>query len=181
MAEDFEFSLASWYAQVLVKLIERIKTLVPEIRYIDQDLGQLEWYDIRPAVAFPCVLIDFNNTTYDQMQGTEQTGNAGFTLRLAFPQYSSSNSLTPDAVKEKALKYYEIENRLYKAIQGYDADGLMQPCTRVSAASERREEDNFRVRVMGFTTLFFDTEAAGEENVVSRPDLEIEQISPGEE
>lgn len=165
--------LSSWFAQVLVKLQERIKLMVPEIRYTDQDLGQLEWYEIRPAVSFPCVLIDFNNTVYDQMQLDQQEGNASFTLRLAFPQYSSSNSLAPDDVKEKALKYYEIENRLYKAIQGYDADGLMQPATRTNAASERREEDSFRVRVLTFTTIFFDTEAQQEMTIVSRPDLEI--------
>lgn len=167
-------ALESWFSQVLVKLQERIKEKVPEIRYIDQDLGQLEWYEIRPAVSFPCVLIDFNNTAYDQMQLDQQQGNASFTLRLAFPQYSSSNSLTPDSVKEKALKYYEIENRLYKAIQGYDADGLMQPCTRTNTASERREEDNFRVRVMTFTTIFFDDEAREEMDTTTRPDLEID-------
>jgi hypothetical protein len=170
----------SFFAQVLVKLQDRIKEFVPEIRYIDQDLGQLEWYQDRPAVSFPCVLIDFNNTTYDQMQLDQQWGNASFTLRLGFPQYSSSNNLVPDTVKEKALQYYEIENRLYKAVQGYDADGLMQPCTRVNAASERREEDNFRVRVLTFTTTFQDDEAVSELTVVSRPDLEIEeeQVNP---
>lgn len=175
MAEDFEFSLESWFAQVLIKLQQRIKEYVPEIRFIDQDLGQLEWYDIRPAVTFPCVLIDFNDTEYEQMQLGQQWASVSFTLRLGFPPYSSSNNLAPDALKEVALKYYEIENRLYKAIQGYDADGLMQPATRRRVASEKREEDNFRVRVLGFTTSFLDDEARGAATIVSRPDLEIDQ------
>lgn len=166
-------ALQSFFAQLLQKLQTQITTQVPAIKWVDQDLGQLEYYDQRPAVSWPCVLIDFGNTNYDEMQGNVQLGNAQFTLRLGFPSFSPSQAGAPDSVKEQALQYYELEQLLYQAIQGYNADGLMQPCTRISAQTERREGDNFRVRVIVFNTIFMDDSAA-ESFTPANPSLQID-------
>lgn len=152
-------ALQSFFAQLFIKLQTRIQQKVPAIKWVDQDLGQLEWYEQRPSVAWPCVLIDFNSTTYDQMPGNEQWGNATFVLRLGFPAFSAANSATPQATKENGLQYYELEQLLYQAIQGYDADGLIQPATRLSAYTEKREGDNFRIRALVFNTTFQDDSA----------------------
>lgn len=166
--------MTSFFAQLFTSLQEHIKATVPEIRWIDQDLGQLEWYHERPAVSWPCVLIDFNNTTYDQESQQVQWGNATITFRLGFPSFSPSNSLAPQAVKEMALQYYELEQRLYVALQGYDGGGICQPMTRVNIASERREEDNFRVRVLTFTTAFEDISAMPQMQKLPRPPLNFD-------
>lgn len=150
----------SLFAQLLLKAQDHIKANVPDIRWTDQDLGQLEWYEIRPAVSWPCCLIDFNSTTYEQMQLNRQLGNLTFTLRLGFDNFSSSGSTGPLPVREKALEFYELEQKLYKAFQGWNADGLMQDCSRVSAVTERREGDNFRVRVLTFTSMTEDDTAS---------------------
>ena len=150
----------SLFAQLFLQLQAHITAKVPEIRWIDQDLGQLEWYEMRPAVSWPCCLIDFNQTSFDQMQQGKQQGNITFTLRLGFENYSASASTAPQAVKEKSLQYYELEQKLYEAVQGFDAGGLMQDCTRINSATEKREGDNFRVRVLTFTSLVDDSSAA---------------------
>ena len=164
-------ALQSFFAQLLQKLQSRIQIQVPAIKWIDQDLGQLEHYDQRPAVSWPCVLIDFGNTTYDEMSGNVQWGNAQFTLRLGFPSFSPSQAGAPASVKEQSLQYYELEQLLYQAIQGYGADGLMQPATRITAGTERREGDNFRVRTLVFNTTFMDDSAAEGFVQVARPEL----------
>jgi hypothetical protein len=166
--------LKSFFAQLFISLQTKILADLPEIKWVDQDLGQLESYEVRPPVLFPCVLIDFDNTTFDQMQQDRQAGNCSFTLRLGFPAFSPAHSAAPESAKEKALQYYEIENRLYALVQGFDADGIMQPATRVSVQTERREEDSLRVRVMTFTTAFEDSTAVDILDQGSRPDLEIE-------
>lgn len=119
----------------------------PGIRYVDQDLGQLEFYSTRPAISFPALLVDFTTATYDQKQHKTQWAQlSGIQLRLAFDPYGGSSSITPDAVKQKALEYYDIEQKVYLAFQDWRADGLlMLPMKRVSATSEVRE-DPFRVR-----------------------------------
>lgn len=164
----------SLFAQLFLKLQAHIALKVPAIRWIDQDLGQLENYEIRPAVSWPCVLIDFNQTSFDQMQNNRQMANITFTLRLGFDSYSSSANTSPATIKEIALKYYEIEQVLYVAVQGFNADELMQDCTRINAATERREGDNFRVRVLTFTAMTEDSSAMPIRIKTARPPLEVE-------
>ena len=168
--------MKSLFAQLLLKLSQQIKDKVPSIRWIDQDLGQLENYDIRPSVSWPCVLIDFTQTSYEQMQQNRQLGNITFTLRLGFDSFSASASTAPQATREKALEYYELEQSLYEAVQGYTADDLMQDCTRISAVTEKRE-DAYRVRILTFTSMTEDATAMPVKNKASRPTLNID--SPG--
>jgi hypothetical protein len=167
----------SLFEKLFLKLQSCIEAKCPDIRWIDLDLGQLENYEIRPAVSWPCVLIDFNQTSYDQMQNNRQLANLTFTVRLGFDQYSHTANTTPLPVKQKGLKYFRIEQSLYKAIQGFNADDLMQDCTRVNAATERREGDNFRVRVLTFTAMTEDTSAVPTRIKATRPLLEVE--NPG--
>lgn len=165
--------LQSFFAQLFIALQERIKTAVPEIRWIDQDLGQLEYYEQRPAVSFPCVLIDFNSTTFDQESQLVQWGNVSIELRLAFPPFSSANNVAPAATKENALKYYELEQKLFVALHGWQPDsGICQPLTRISAATEKRE-DPFRVRSLMFTTAYEDDSATPSATNI-QPDLEFQ-------
>lgn len=152
-------ALEALFSQLLLKIQDRITAQVPEVAWKDQELGQLDWYDTRPAVQFPCVLIDFPNTNYDQMQSNQQWGNLMFSLRLAFAPFASANAAAPQSAKEYALTHYEIEHKLFKAFQGWDADGLIQQATRVNTVTERRQGDNFRVRNMVFTTSFMDDAA----------------------
>ena len=153
--------LNSFFAQMLIALQDRIKAMVPEIREIDQDLSQIDVYEERPPVALPCVLIDFSETTYDQLGSLIEDGTVSIDLRLAFPAYSTSNSLAPLQVRENALKYYELENKLYKALHGWAPDsGICQPLARITAVTEKGREDALRVRRIVFSTMFQDGEAS---------------------
>lgn len=150
--------MTSLFAQLFLLLQTHIKLKVPEIRYTDLDLGQLEYYETRPAVSFPCVLIDFPSAQYSDHSFNTQWGNFSISCRLGFSPFSSANSLAPDLSKEKALQFYEIENKLYVALQTFDAGGIIQPMTRISIATEKRE-DPYRVREMIFTTATEDDSA----------------------
>lgn len=154
--------MTSLFNQLLIKLQTRILAQVPDdgndtgIRYIDQDFAQLEVYDTRPSVAFPCALIDYNQTVYKDLQLKSQLCTLNMNVRLGFDPYSSSNSLTDEATREKALSFYEIENKIYLAIQDWNADGLLTiPFKRISAITEKRQ-DKFRVRVIAFRASYED-------------------------
>jgi hypothetical protein len=163
----------SLFAKVFLALQDKIKNDVPEIRWIDQDFGQLEDYDIRPPVSFPCVLIDFNSTSYEEMNQRRQQANITFTLRLGFPAFSYAASTAPQSVRELALQYYELEQRLFEAVQGFDGGGVMQGCTRQSTVTEGRKDDNLRVRVMTFTAMSEDSSAQVKYTKAPRPPLTL--------
>jgi hypothetical protein len=165
--------MTSLFAQLFLALQEKIKTDIPEIRWIDQDLGQLEDYDTRPPVSFPCVLIDFNETTYEEMNQRRQQANITFTLRLGFPSFSYAANTAPQSVRELALQYYELEQRLFEAVQGFDGGGIIQGCTRQSTTTEGRKDDNLRVRVMTFTAMSEDASAQIKYTKAPRPRLTL--------
>lgn len=150
--------MKSVFAQLFLAIQEQIRDLVPEIKQIDQDLGQLEYYKERPALNFPCVLVDFPTAQFQDESQLVQLALLNVSLRLAFEPWSSASSEAPDVTKEDALEYYELELKLYAAMQGFDAEGCIQPLTRISVSTERRE-DVYRVREMLFTTATEDDTA----------------------
>lgn len=167
----------SFYSLLFVALQARIQEQVPEIRWVDLDTGQLESYDIRPAVAWPCVLIDFPASQFTNESQLVQWGDVNIELRLGFPEFSQSSNTAPVAVKEKALKFFELESKLYKALQGWaasDQEGetISQPLIRLQVATEKRE-DAIRVRSMVFTTAFQDA-SAQPEYTVATPNLQFD-------
>lgn len=169
----------SFYAQMLTAMQARITEAVPEIRYMDIDLGQLEHYEgDRPPVSFPCVLVEFNSTKFAQLGQLVEEGDCSITCRLGFAPYSATNSLAPDEVKEKGLNYFEIENSLYAALKGWaPGEGeelLCQPLNRLSDGTEGRN-DKLRVRVLTFTTSYMD-DTATNAPVKATPGLQIERL-----
>jgi hypothetical protein len=168
-------TVQSLFAQLLIAIQARMEEAVPEIKWCDQDLGQLEEDIERPRVQWPCVLVDFLDTTYDELQQATQMAAANVQLRLGFSPYSSATAATPMQWREEALNYYELEDKLYQAFQYWEAGGLIQPMTRTSGVTEKRE-DLFRVRKMIFTTTFQDESAKPAKLSVSRPLIQLQLI-----
>lgn len=147
----------SQFVQMYLEIMARIKDQVPDISYINFDLGQLENYGERPAVSFPCVLLDFDNFTFSDMLSNSQIAEGTVRVRFAFAPFSNTSSLTPQIAQAKGLNYLEIERKLYKALHGWDGTDF-GALMRESVETEKREDD-LRVRAMNFSTTFQDNSA----------------------
>jgi len=155
--------VSAFFSQHYLSLSARILAQVPAIQWVDLDLGQLEHYDTRPPVQFPCVLVDYPDAAYKELGGGVQWGDVTVQLRLGFAPFSSANSAAPVSAQEQALQHYEIEQALYIAVQGwlseYGGNVICEPHNRTRAATEQRT-DPYRVRVLLFATAFEDDGAA---------------------
>ena len=151
----------------LANLFSALQTLIagledtdrnPYFRFVDQDLGQLE--APRLPVTWPCVLIDIDDVMYKSLGSNVQTGKASIKFRIGFPPFSSASSISPDAARERALYYYELEYLLHRTLQGTlpvkmeGGKNILAPIfghfDRVSAATEHRK-DTIRVRALTYT------------------------------
>jgi hypothetical protein len=157
------------FANLFVAIQERLQTAAPEVKWIDQDFGQLESYQdgYKPAVLFPCVLLDFTGFQWQEVSKGTQHGEGFVIVRVAFTPYTNTNQLTPTAQKEKALQCYEIERIVYQALQGW-SDGNFARLLRRSTDTEKRE-DTIRVRVMQFATSITDEAAKPVYQTVATP------------
>lgn len=149
-------ALESKFGKIYQALKAHILAQVPEIKWVDLDLGQLEIYQQRPAVAFPCVLIDFPDTQYREKQLGFQHGEPQISFKLGFPPFTQTSSTAPVAVAEMGLQFFELEHKLFLALQDFNpGPDLNVTMVRMRAVSQLRD-DEFRVRIIYYKGVFQD-------------------------
>jgi hypothetical protein len=144
----------STFANIFLALQSYIQANVTAIKYIDQDLGQLK-SGSRPPVAWPCVLIDFEDFSFENMSTNVQTAKGIVTLRLGFPPFSNSSQATPATYLQQAISYYDLEWALHKAIQGWAPGDDYGHLDRISTTTQKRT-DSYRVRELRYSIAFED-------------------------
>ncbi len=139
----------------------------PCFRYIDQDLGQLDAAGGRYAVSWPCALIDIDDFIYTAISQNCQLASGKVVIRIGFPPLSGSHGSAPEAYRERAIFYYELEHILHHAVHGwkpaneYAADAIPVPLqgfgglNRIASKTARRK-DNVRVREVTYAIAFED-------------------------
>ena len=152
--------------------MDRLNTEVAELKWIAEDLGQLEEAEIRPSVNFPCALIDFPNTNYTNLTDNNQQGIPSITVRLGFNPYSNAHSELPDSSLEKSLKRFEIEQKVINALNGWGVENLFQSLVRTNVSTEKRG-DGMRVRIITFTTMYQDGYQQQTFQTVTKPSVKI--------
>ncbi len=160
------------FALLFLALQQRIGSIIdpdtsdPLFAFVDQDYGQLE-HTISglPSVSFPCALIDIESADFDNAAENIQTATLKISIRVGFAPYSSTSGLTPEEWKLRALAFYEQEQALHLALQGWSPGEVTiteDPLTtadlsdtfghfiRVHTHSERRV-DTLRMRRLTYT------------------------------
>lgn len=145
--------MKSFFANLYLDLQDRIKSEVPEIEWIEQDFGQDVFDKWRPNVAFPAVLIDFPLADYEAEAGSGQFGNVTINLRLLVAPFSQSYEDAPIEVRQDALEYFELEQKLVSAIHGWSPE-YCQALVRGSIASHNRNDIGLRIRNLVFSTAY---------------------------
>ncbi len=142
------------FANIFLALQQRIKEQLTTVAYIDQDLGQLK-SGTRPPVSWPCVLIDFEEFDFENLGENVQTAKGTIVLRLGFAPSSNSSQVTPSPYLEQALRYYDLEWSLHKAVQGWAPADDLGGLIRTSATTQQRA-DKYRVRELRYSIAFED-------------------------
>lgn len=99
-----------------LKLIELL-TEIPELKYIDLDFGQLQ--EEKPPLIYPAVLIKIDASVTDEVQDVFQIMTGNFDLTLCVKMLNESNAASPVEVREKALEYFDITEKIYEKLQGF--------------------------------------------------------------
>lgn len=136
-------------AEMLLKVQERITGQVPLIRHVEEELGQLEDYDVKPAVSFPCSLLSIEILKADDMGDNTQMVQAELVIRLALPPYSSGANWYPLDIRKKSLKVYDLEYQLYVNLHGWAPPEGFSVLSFRSAKTELRQ-DPIRVRELRY-------------------------------
>jgi hypothetical protein len=136
---------------IYLKTVARLKT-VTALKWIDAEAGQLEFFETRPPVAFPCALIDVEYPQCEDLGDTLQQCTARVTVRLAFEPAGITSGAAPTLVRDKALAMFDVVSACYSAFQGW-SDTEVGSFSRMSQITEKRE-DNLKVIIQVWETTF---------------------------
>jgi hypothetical protein len=125
---------------------------VTELKWIDKDKGQLDYYETRPALNFPAALIAFNSTINDTLKTGVYRLKATITVRVAFAYVGEMAALTPSQIRNQSLQYYDTTELISDAI----AD---EPSTngyrfQLQSITEESRQDGLTVVRLQFTTFY---------------------------
>jgi hypothetical protein len=102
--------------QQLYEDILTVIATVPEIRYADIDAGQIDIYE-NPPVSFPCALLAMDgDISFQRTSSRSELANINFNVRLAFVNRNTSDSLTPENIRENAVAYWDTLRSIRDAI-----------------------------------------------------------------
>lgn len=165
--------ITSPFANLYLNTVDRLKDKAPSLRYIEQDMGQMEHYPEggKPSVSFPCALIEIDDTAFDEMGELCQLGEGILQVRICQPTYSGASNLAPQEVRKKALGYYETEQEVHLALHGWAKDNVGK-LIRVSSKLEKRH-DEYRVRIVRYKFGMEDNSTEPVKVKIRRPQVEI--------
>lgn len=162
------------FANTFLAIQAQIQTQIPEIQFIEHDFGQLDDYSNgRPPVAFPCVLIDFQNWSFENLGNNAQRAEGDVIIKLGYAKHGDTHQATPEQWREAAFSYYEIEWKLNKSLHGYTPGDNYGYLTRTGEVKENRPL-YVRVKTITYRLAFEDYSAQTLHGSVATPDLQIE-------
>lgn len=136
---------------IFILIDDIIRTEVPEVRWVDFDLGQMDME--APPVSWPCVLIGFSDTEFSDLLTDTQVGLVTVELRVAFNLKERTHSLADTAWRDIALSHLDTLHKIHMAMQGASAPCITE-VTRVGFTTEPRAD--YRVYVMRYRVTAYE-------------------------
>lgn len=132
--------------EIIEKIQERLADY-GDLRYVDENWGQLDYYSPNFPVKWPCALIDvvdarFSNIGRDRNQVPEQRqmGRIVVELRVANLRLSNSSAKAPRLQKEYARGIWDIIQGIHERLHGWAPNEMTSRLIRESVNRVRRDD-----------------------------------------
>lgn len=84
------------------------------IEWVDEDYGQIDNYEVRPPVKFPCALVSLTQLA-DHQGGNEYDRSNTFTIRLAHDRLADRPANAPEFALERTMEKLVTANKVIDA------------------------------------------------------------------
>lgn len=144
--------------KLLQDIQARIIAQVPTLKYVDEDWGQLDYYNPNPPTKFPCCLIDSTQASWSNQARNLQMGTVEITITVANLRLSNSSGAAPTNQKAKSFEIYDTLNQVFQALQGWSGDKSYSKLIRLRSSKKKRE-DGVRIYETVFSVELYDSNA----------------------
>lgn len=155
--------------QLISDIKSRISGKVEALRYIDEDWGQLDYYNPNQPVKWPCAIIDVDQVTWSNQGSLVQIGMASVSIRVADMKLSNTNPKAPSTQQQKASGIFDLLTSVHQSLHGWTADSMNGPLTRLLTRKVNRD-DGIREFEMIYSVQLIDDSA--------KPVLDTYEVTP---
>lgn len=119
----------------------KLATDVPDLKYIDEDWGQLDYYENYPPVQFPCALIDVQSAQYTHDGQLQQRGVLTIVVKLYLLKLSNTSTHAPQSQKDEAKRGWTLLKEVNRALHGqhFLPNGFAAPIRTAMQRVKRRD------------------------------------------
>ncbi len=128
---------------------------LPGLVWVDKQMGQFNHPELSQLVPLPAILIGFRKTAWDSESRRVQKGDSILTFWVYFENYA--DSFTGSMNQDKALQFFDFNEEVHKALQGYDGDLF----TALDRMSDEDDEDQDMIigTIFEYSTVIADSSA----------------------
>ncbi len=131
---------------ILDNIQNQLKT-VNELKYIDEDWGQLDYYAPNFPVQWPCALTDVSNVNYSDIgikktaiPTNRQQADCTFSLTIANLKLTNTSGFAPQQQKASAFNIQTLIEDVHKVLQGFRPGPNASALIRTSRTRIKRDD-----------------------------------------
>lgn len=120
---------------------------VTELKYVDEDCGQLDSYSPHPPTQWPCALIDFSQIDFSNIgkdkrvtPQSRQQGAGTIMITVANMKLTNTSFKAPQAQKNNAWSIHIIIGKIHEKIQGYRPEEMSGVLIRTRFQKVKRDD-----------------------------------------
>lgn len=133
--------------KLVLQNIQTILTTIPELKYVDEDWGQLDDYSPNPPTQFPLVLIDIGNLQFSDIgkdrnatPENRQMATGTIVLSVADVKLTNTSGRAPQTQKDAAWSIWDIIESVHEKIHGTRVEGSVGAMMRTNMRKVKRDD-----------------------------------------
>ncbi len=161
---------------ILKLIMERLTEKEPNIRYMDEDWGQLDYYNDNPPVRWPALLLELQGANWLNQSQKVQDAPLMIALTVADVKSTNTSLRAPATQKATAAAIWIVLENIHKALQGWKpADRQFGALSRVSTRRVKRD-DGIRQFEVVYSCHCTDASAMDQYYNIADPEVASEQF-----
>ena len=152
---------------ILSKIQDRLSAEVKELKYIDEDWGQMDV--MQPPVKYPACIIDIPEGNYTNSGELVQQGTLTVVVKCYNLKLTNSSHAAPQRQKDYNKQFWELQKKINKVLHGVDFIGNNYGVLIRNIFRKPKREDGLSTFEIYYTIQLTDTSCLPVREEVNKP------------
>lgn len=158
---------------LFLSIQERLKT-INDIKYVDEDWGQLEDYSPNTPSKFPLALIDLDSIDWSNTADLMQRGEGDICVTIADYKLTRSNANASTEQREKAFGIFDLIDQVHAKLHGWNPCNGTNMLVRAKTQKVKRDDGMKEYKI--FYSIVVETEKPEKLTAPATINIQTERI-----